>query len=225
MWNISRAQVEIRKKQGMPERKNIYVPHGIFTKRVHPQPLEKINRHSFVISANLSKAFHYGLIIDAFKNVVGKVSKARLIIIGTGESAKEISRYIRANSLEAHVSMLGWMPHDKLIDFISHCGVGLAVYTSQCSWTNFSDSFKAKEYLGCGCPVIISGATAAIEEIKASRAVIVADQDEDSLCAAMLKFLEDEHFYVSCRENAINFMKDLDWQRIYSRGLSFLHYN
>lgn len=223
VWNISLAQVEIRKKQGLPDSKNIYVPHGVDTRDITYQPLENIDRYSFVIAANLSKAFNYKLIIDVFKDVAEKISRARLIIIGTGDLKKEISDYITFNHLGSHVHMLGWMSHDKLIDFISHCGVGLAIYTSQCSWTNFSDSFKTKEYLGRGCPVIISGAAAAIREVEASNAVIVAEQNKKSLYEAMLKFLEDEKFYLQCRKNAINFMKDLDWRKIYSRSLDFIY--
>lgn len=85
VWNISQAQVEIRKKQGVPDQRNIYVPHGIDAKYVTCQPFEKIDRYSFVTAANLSKAFNYKLIIDAFKDIAVKIPKAKLIIIGTGE--------------------------------------------------------------------------------------------------------------------------------------------
>ena len=220
VWNISQAQVEIRKKQGVPDQKNICVPHGIDAKHVTCQPFEKIDRYSFVTAANLSKAFNYKLIIDAFKDIAVKMPRAKLIIIGTGELEKEISEYIKLNNLEHNVLMTGWMPHDKLINFISSCGVGLAIYTSLCSWTNFSDSFKTKEYLGCGCPVIISGALGAIREAKASNAVIAIEQDKNSLYGAMLKLLQDDNLYLQYRNNAINFMKDLDWSKIYSRSLN-----
>ena len=220
---ISQAQVEIRKKQGVPDNKNIYVPHGIDTKYVTHQPFEKIDRYSFVTAANLSKAFNYKLIIDAFKDITVKIPRAKLIIIGTGELEEEISDYIKINNLEHNVLMPGWMPHDKLINFISTCGIGLAIYTSLCSWTNFSDSFKTKEYLGCGCPVIISGALGAIREAEASNAVIAVEQDKESLHEAMLKLLEDDNLYLQYRNNAINFMKDLDWGKIYSRSLYFIY--
>lgn len=220
IWNISKAQVQIRKSQGVKDSKNIYVPHGIDSRKVIHRALERIDRYSLVTAANLSKAFNYKLIIDAFKGVVAKVPGAKLTIIGTGELEGEISEYIKSNRLEDHISMPGWMAHDELIHFISGCGIGLAVYTSLCSWTNFSDSFKTKEYLGCGLPVIISGAEGAIREAEASNAVIAVDQDKDSLYKAMLKLLEDDKLYLEYRNNAINFMKDLDWQKIYSRSLS-----
>ncbi|MDD4979712.1 MAG: glycosyltransferase family 4 protein [Candidatus Omnitrophica bacterium] len=220
VWNISQAQMEIRKNQGLPGNKNIYVPHGIDKRHITHQPLEKVDRYSFVVAANLSRAFNYRLIIDAFKDVAVKVPQAKLIIIGTGELEKEISDYIRLNRIDGHVLMLGWMPHDKLIPFISRCGIGLAIYTSLCSWTNFSDSFKTKEYLGCGCPVIISGALGAIREAQTSNAIIAVGDDKNSLYEAMLKLLEEEDVYLQYRNNAINFMQDLDWQKIYSRSLS-----
>ena len=223
VWNISQAQVEIRKKQGMPDEKNIYVPHGIDAKYVTYQPFEKIDRYSFVTAANLSKAFNYKLIIDAFKDIAVKIPRAKLIIIGTGELEKEISEYIKVNNLEHNVLMPGWMPHDKLINFISTCAIGLAIYTSLCSWTNFSDSFKTKEYLGCGCPVIISGALGAIREAEASNAIIAVGQDKGSLYGAMLKLLQDDNLYLQYRNNAINFMKDLDWSKIYSRSLNLIY--
>lgn len=222
VWNISQAQMEIRKKQGIPGNKNIYVPHGIDKRYITHQPLEKVDRYSFVIAANLSRALNYRLIIDAFKDVTVKVPQAKLIIAGTGELEKEISDYIRLNRINDQVLMLGWMPHDRLMPFISRCGIGLAIYTSLCSWTNFSDSFKTKEYLGCGCPVIISGAQGAIREAQASNAVIAVGDDKNSLYEAMLKLLEDEDVYLQYRNNAINFMQDLDWQKIYSRSLSLI---
>lgn len=119
--------------------------------------------------------------------------------------------------------MPGWMPHDKLISFISTCAIGLAIYTSLCSWTNFSDSFKTKEYLGCGCPVIISGALGAIREAKDSNAIIAVGQDKGSLYEAMLRLLQDDNLYLQYRNNAVNFMKDLDWSKIYSRSLNLIY--
>jgi glycosyltransferase involved in cell wall biosynthesis len=219
VWNISKAQVQIRKEQGLADSKNIYVPHGVNLGRITQQPLEKVDRYSFVIAANLSKAIHYKLIIDAFRDVAAKVPQAKLMIIGSGELEKEISDYIKVNGLASNAFMLGWMPHDKLMDFISHCGTGLAIYTSLCSWTAFSDSFKTKEYLGCGCPVIISGALGAIKEAEPSNAMIAVGQDKKSLYEAMLKLLEDGSVYAQYRNNAINFMKDLDWAKIYHRSL------
>jgi glycosyltransferase involved in cell wall biosynthesis len=223
VWNISQAQVEIRRKQGVPDERNIYVPHGIDAKHLPHRPFQKIDRHSFVTAANLSKAFNYRLIIDAFKDVIVRMPQAKLIIIGTGELQEEISDYIKINNLEDNALMPGWMPHDKLMEFISTCAIGLAIYTSLCSWTNFSDSFKTKEYLGCGCPVIISGALGAIREAMASNAVIAVEQDKRSLYEAMLKLLQDDNLYLQYRNNALNFMKDMVWSKIYSRSLYFIY--
>lgn len=222
VWNISMAQFEIRRKQGLSRNKNIYVPHGIDTKKITHQPLGAVNRYAFVIAANLTKALNYKLIIDAFKDAIIKVPQARLIIIGTGALEKEISAYIKFNDLNDHVLMPGWMAHDKLMHLISHCGIGLAIYTSLCSWTKFSDSFKTKEYLGCGCPVIISGASGAIEESAASNAVISVEPDKKSLYEAMIKLLENENIYLQYRNNAINYMRDLDWCKIYARSLDLI---
>jgi len=215
--------MEIRRKQGLASNKNVYVPHGIDTRYITHRPLAEVDRYSFVIAANLSRALNYRLIIDAFKDAATQVAQAKLIIIGTGELEQEISDYIRANDLNGRVLMLGWMPHDELMHFISRCGIGLAIYTSLCSWTNFSDSFKTKEYLGCGCPVIISGASGAIQEAQASRAIIAVGQDKKSLYEAMLKLLEDENVYLEYRNNAINFMQGLDWRKIYARSLSLIY--
>jgi glycosyltransferase involved in cell wall biosynthesis len=225
VWNISQAQVAIRRTQGVSDAHNIHVPHGIDTEKIKPQPVENIDRFSFVIAANLTRAFNHTLILDAFSETVKRIPHARLFIVGTGESEQEIQHYINLKNIENSVFMEGWMPHEKLLAFLSRCGVGIAIYTSECSWTNFSDSFKTKEYLGCGCPVIISGAQGAISEAKESNALIVVEQTKDSLSQAMLKMLQDEAFYMQCRKNAINFMKNLDWRAIYGRSLKFLNSN
>jgi len=47
--------------------------------------------------------------------------------------------------------------------------------------------------------------------------------DIESLYETMLKLLEDDPLYLQYRNNAINFMQDLDWGKIYSRSLNFIY--
>ena len=223
VWNISNRQWIIRKSQGIPDKKNIYVPHGAYLSKIKQYPVTDINRYSMVIAANLTSAFNFQLIIDAFKEIVSRVNNAELIIIGTGVKENEIRMMIEENQLKNSIHMKGFIKHDNLLDFLPKCGIGLAIYTSINSWTEFSDSFKVKEYLACGCPVIItSNATAAVEEAQKSNAIIVINLNKQELVNAALKLLTNDELYWKYRKNAIEFMKNLDWYDLYNERLKFL---
>jgi len=222
VWSNSRAMVGIRRRQGVPEERNIYVPHGADLSKIKHYPASQVIRKSLVIVANLTRAFDFKMILDAVQEITEKIQDAKLIIIGIGPEEKNIKKYSKERNLEKNVQFKGWMAHDELLTFLPRYGVGLAIYTTECSWTPYSDSLKVKEYLACGLPVIMAGAQAAIEEVRESRAVILIDLNKDELTNTALNLFSDDAFYKKCKENAIAFAEKLDWTKRYSKKLSFL---
>ncbi len=222
VWNISRLQVEIRDKQGVPPERNVYVPHGFDVKRIKRPPMSSVNRRSLVLVANLAPAINFALILDAFADIVKKVPDAKLIIIGTGEMEDNIKEYVQEKGIVEYVEFKGWLPREEVLEFLPFCGVALAVYTTTCSWTEFSDSFKVKEYLACGCPTIVSGSAAVVQESEKSQAVIAIDLDKTALTNAMQQLFLDDELYARSRENAFKFMEGLDWEKVYGDNLAFL---
>lgn len=222
IWNISMKQVEIRRQQGVPDNKNKHVPHGAKINKIIRPDIDKVDTYSLVLAANLVAAINYKLIFDIFKKIVKKTAEAKLYIVGSGEKEIEMRNYAEQLQLKNKVIFKGNMPNDELLKFLPCCGVGIAVYTNTCSWTEFSDSFKIKEYLACGCPVIAYGATAAIEESIDSGAVFPITAEIEDTIEVVERLFKDKKFYTMCRVKAIRFMEKLDWSCIYSQQLAFL---
>ncbi|MBI5050226.1 MAG: glycosyltransferase [Nitrospirae bacterium] len=223
VWNISKRQVGIRRRQGVPDSKNRHVPHGAEMNKIIRPSIESVDAYSLVLAANLVPSIDYKFILDIFKRVAEQISEAKLYIIGTGENELKMKSYTQQLQLDGRVIFKGNMPHDELLKFLPYCGIGIAIYTNLCSWTEFSDSFKIKEYLACGCPVIASGAEAAIEESINSGAVFPVTDGIDSTIEIIERLLKDKKFYSMCRENAVRFMEKMDWSSIYSQQLAFLN--
>lgn len=222
VWNNSEVVRQIRKKQGVDDDKNLRVPHGADLSQIIIPPKNLINRNQMVVVGNITQALKFEMMIKSLKKVIEKNKKAQIVLIGTGQSEKEIKFLVKKDHLENHFMFLGRLDHPTLLKELPKFGIGLAIYGNTYDWNLYADSLKVKEYLACGLPVIISGVPATQAEVKKSKAVYIIDIDQNQLTKAMLKLLTDKNLYEEYKNNALSFRQNLDWNKIYNKALSKL---
>jgi glycosyltransferase involved in cell wall biosynthesis len=221
VWNISERIAKIREKQGVPKEKNIVVPVGIELDKIKIPPIESIRRNVIVFVSHLERSKGIQLAIEAMKIVVRKHPDAVLEIIGTGPYEDELKELVRKRGLEENVKFLGVMEHDALLQYLPTCGIALATYLDDPdSITYYADPTKPKEYLACGLPVIITKVPWIAEEIERRRMGIAINYNKEELVRAINKLLTDDNFYKMCRKNAIEFTKNLSWDKIFDEAFS-----
>ena len=111
--------------------------------------------------------------------------------------------------------------YNKLMEYLPTFGIALATYVDDpYSITYYADPTKPKEYLACGLPIIITKVPWIAEEIGKEPMGIAINYNKEELITAIIKLSTDDNFYELCRENAIKFTKDLNWDTIFDEAFS-----
>lgn len=129
------------------------------------------------------------------------------------------------NHLEDNIVFLGWKDHDEVLDILVKSFIGFALYTKNISWNKYGDSMKAREYVACGLPVIISDIPSNADDIKEYSAGLVVGDLSKAEIERVESFIEkciiDIDFYRHMRNNAIRLGRDFDKDKILSELLGF----
>lgn len=221
VWNVSIKIYKLRKKQGVEEKRNIYLPNTPEFGKTKRLPLSKINKKDLVIVSNLTSSINYSLIFKVIDKLKNKHKNIKLLIIGEGSYKNSLNKMIKDLYLEKYILLLGKKPHHEVLEILSKSGVGLAFYTNTNSWTKFGDSMKVREYLACGLPVVMNDIVSTSQDIKKHRAGIVITSDsERQLYNAIDKLLSNKKFYLKTRKNAVNLAKEYNFTKIFASALN-----
>jgi len=227
IWNISSRIQKIHTKQGISNEKNLVVPVGVFPKRFPKIPESNINKNKIVILSHLTKDKGIQLAIEAVSEIVKKQPTLELHIIGSGPFEKKLKAQCSnlpagkaGLKVQKNVKFLGYMEPKKFIPYMSKCGVALSPYLDNPhSITYYCDPTKVKEYLAAGLPVITTNVPWIASEIKKGPMGIVINYNKKELINAIEKLTNSNQFRKRCRQNALEFMKDLSWDNIYKKAL------
>lgn len=223
VWNVSQRIVEVRMTQGISSSNIKLVPNSPTFSDCPKTPAEKIDRNSIVMVAGLTHTPAMEMVLSAFKNVIKKYPKSKLSIIGTGPYQEKLKQKVKSMGIYKKVVFLGQLPNRELLNVVSRSAVSLAIYTfsKKFSWVYYGDSKKAREYLACGTPVIITDVLGTASDIKKYEAGIVIKPNENELELALIKIIKDDEFRLKCRKNALKLAKDFDINSILDSVLVF----
>ncbi len=219
IWNSSTRIIGQRKKQGVPVEKLFLVSSAPAFGRAKQLPYERINKHDLVIVSHLTKALGFPLIFKAVKNLSQKYPDLRLLIVGGGPDGEELKRQVQELGLSEKIIFLGRRPHEKVLDILSQSAVGLALYTKVQPWTEFGDSMKAREYMACGLPVIITAVPSTADDVQKNNAGLVIDLEPQALEEAVDFLFSSPEDYLKMRENAIQLARKRDITKVLAQLL------
>ncbi len=208
IWNVSSRITSVRREQGVSDEKNFFVPNApiLSIKR----STAKFEKHTLVIVTHITKAIDFESIFVTIKKLQKKYKDIKLTIIGDGLYRKELEKKVSSLSLTNQVLFTGPKPHDEVMKILSQSGVGLAIYTNDFPWTTYGDSMKAREYLACGLPVIITDVPSTADDIEKEKAGIVIKRVNE-IESAIDTLFNDEKFYQKMRKNAFSLAKKCDF--------------
>ncbi len=216
VWNVSSRIIDVRNKQGIPDAKIKFVPNSPVFENCPRLPVGKVNRNNIVMVAGLTHGPVLNLVLKAFKNVVTKFPKARLSIIGTGPYQEKLKEKTKKVELSKNIIFLGQLSNKDLLREVSKSAAALAIYTfsKDYSWVYYGDSKKAREYLACGTPVIITDVVGTADDVERYKAGLVIKPGTKDLERAMDKMLSDKNYWLECRKNACLLAKKYDMKKI-----------
>lgn len=223
VWNLSSVMADEREKNGIPKiyrSKQITVPIG--TDKVKIVPFENINRYQIVHMGHLLEKQGIELLVDAMPEIIETMPKAQLLIVGSGPMESKLKTIVKTNGLEEHVIFKGFInDHKELLNILAHSAIGVAPYVDdENTYTRYTDPGKPKAYMAAGLPVIITKVPQVAFEIEKERCGFAINYDKKELTDAIVRLLSDEKLLKEYRLNAINFAKNYNWEKIFTRALA-----
>lgn len=215
VWNVSTRITAHRKSQGLSDAKNFFVPNSPIFDKNKILNIEKIERHSLVIVTTLVNSLDFDSIFASIAELKKEYKNIKLTIIGRGNWEEYFSKLLKKYQIQDNVIFHGPMSHDKLVEKIKISAIGVALYTNDNPWTYFCDSMKARDYLSCGLPVIISTITSTSDDIVSYQAGFSIDNNfKDNMIKGISKLFSSDQLYKKYRQNAIKLAKSYDIENI-----------
>jgi len=223
IWYQTSRMRKVKEQEGFVKSHKvprILAPIGVERSGTEDTTMEEIERTSVAYVGRLDDDIGLELVIEAFSLVVKKVPNAKFKIIGSGSSEARLRQEVRALGLETNVEFLGFIgDREKVRDILSRCAVGIAPYIPSLDYSmQYADSAKAKEYIECGIPVIITKVPEIAFEIEGEKAGFALNYDKSEIAKAMIKLLTDDKLWRECHKNIKRLAQKYDYRKIYDQA-------
>jgi glycosyltransferase involved in cell wall biosynthesis len=195
IWNLSDRLARLHESLGAQDRKNIIVPIGIDTKFLKVRDSRK-PKGKLVFVGHLKDDQGIMLAVRAMSKLQKSYPNLKLLVIGGGPLFKPLERFINHANLKENVSMLGPLPYPKVMEILTQCDIGVAMYKpSSTSIAKVTDPMKLKMYLASGLPVITTNLPWLSPEIKFHKAGLVINYNEGEFAEAVIEILHNYEVY------------------------------
>ncbi len=223
VWNLSEVMVLEREKKGVPKKnrsKQIVVPMGT-ERNVKQIPISRLKRHTAVHMGHLIPKQGLQLVIESISEIVKKVPKFHLDIIGSGSYEEELKRLAKKLKVDKHITWHGFIKnHSDVEKMLSFCAFGLAPYTnSPDNYIQYTDPGKVKAYLAAGLPIIITDVTKIASEIKEKNCGFSIRYLKKDIVNACINLLTDDDLLKQMKKNVDIMGKSYSWENIFSNSL------
>lgn len=225
-WNVSPFLVEYREKRGMAGidySRQFTVPIGIWFNEMERIPTNKVKRTKIVYVGHLKALYGVDLAIRALPLIEKKISNINFGIIGGGEQKEELQELAKKLGVSDCVKFYGWKEKKEAEKLLTDAAIGLAPFnTNVDEKIKNADPAKIKDYLALGLPVVMTNASLNASTIAKLKCGIVIDYTTESLANAAVKLLSDEQLWKEYRNNALRYVKQFDWNVIFTKNIARL---
>ena len=223
VWNLSQKMAEAREKNGISSKyrdKQLVVPVGTMPiARLLPE--EKIDKYKVIFMGHLREGQGVELLVDSMKDVINKVPKAHLLIIGGGPLEESLKQKVKKLQLEKSVTFTGFVKNfSDVKKYMQDAAVAVAPYVdSEKTFTQYTDPGKPKDYLANGIPIVITKVPQVAFEIHERKCGIAISYSKKDLVNALISILSDQKKLQLFRKNALAMARDYTWDKIFVKTL------
>lgn len=228
-WNVGSRMSKARQVYNSMNEKlysrQYRVPMGIWFSKIERKSFEKIDKKKLIYAGHLAPYMGVELVIKSMQKLVKEIPDIHLEIIGMGESEGKIKELAKKLGVFGAIAFYGWIDDRKTFEErLCDGAVGLAPFTIDMSDERVknADPGKLKDYMACGLPVVTTKAVATYQAIERAGAGIIIDYDVNQLYYAVLKLLKNRDLLAQYRANALSYVKQFDWERLFEKNLERL---
>lgn len=223
VWNLSPIMVSEREKRGVAAKyrdKQIVVPIGTTMPKNVKVSLKK-DRYRIVHMGHLLEKQGVEKLIEAMRDVVKKVPKANLLIVGGGPLEEKLKKDVIRFKLQKYVKFTGFVKEFSEVEkMLKTSSIAVAPYLdTKDTYTRYTDPGKPKDYLANGLPVVITKVPQVAYEIDKNKCGIAINDDKKELTEVLIKLLTDERLQLEFRKNAIKMARKYTWDKIFDKAL------
>nr|MBI5455845.1 glycosyltransferase [Candidatus Levybacteria bacterium] len=221
VWNLSSIMIDEREKRGVDSKyrnKQIVVPIGTSI------PVKSIknndrDRYQIVHMGHLLEKQGVEKLIEAMKDVIVKVPKAHLLVVGGGPLETKLKRDVIRFKLQKYVKFTGFVKEFSEVEkMLQMSAIAVAPYLdSKDTYTRYTDPGKPKDYLANGLPVVITKVPQVAYEIEKNKCGIAINDDKKELAKALITLLTNETMLNEFRKNALIMAKKYTWNKIFDK--------
>ena len=203
---------------GTPSEKITVIPHGIdhslyntfadpnyFRKKLRLEKYKLFGYLGRLRVKQTAQSKNLPMLLEATKIVCKKVPQARLVLAGAGYD--ELEPLVRKNGLEKSIVYAGDIPYDENAKFLKMCDVVV------CPAVSDGFCFLLAQASACGVPVVASDAGSHRERVVDGKTGLVAKLAAEDISDSLLRILCDEELAEKLSRNAIEYSKELTWQK------------
>lgn len=226
VWNVSPRMAEAREKYDgitpVSHAPQIVVPLGIWYQRISQMRLLKKDRFTIVFMGHLLAKQGVDLVIKAMPLILKKIPQAKLLIIGTGEWETYLKKLSSRLNLEKNIEFGGFVESHKDVEkMLGRSTLAVAMYKPDpLTFTNWSDPGKLKNYLAAGLPIFLTSVPHIAKEIEKRKCGFIVSYDAKKLAENITALLLNRHKLNEYRQNATNFARQFDWDKIFAKALN-----
>lgn len=228
-WNLSSMMALARERYNLMDRKifnrQFTVPVGVWVHKVKRKKFSEINRKKIVFIGSFLSLMGIDLILEAMPIIAKQIPDIKLEIVGGGPEDLSLRQLAYKLKMDKNIKFHGWVSgKERLEKILSDAAVGLAPFNTLIldDQVRNADPAKLKDYMLWGMPVIVTDAIANSKQIENSGCGIVIQYRVEELAAAVIKLLKNATLLKQYRKNAISFVEQFDYKRIFGDNLKRL---
>ncbi len=211
---VSRRILDIRRSDGIPSEKLIWVPNSPAISRTKKLVSNSGDPHKLIVVSARRTISEFTMLLNSIEVLSKEIPQIKLTFVCLPLMEKKLKALVKKKKLQKNIFFLSSMSHDELFKAIASHGVGIAFYINSYSGEYYMDSMKARDYLALGLPVIISGDNGTAEDIVENNAGIHIKANEKELIAAIKKISGNKRLYSELRANALALATKRDNEQI-----------
>lgn len=196
VWNVSKRIWQLRKKMGVSNKRNIFVPNVPPVSNSN-DTATRHNKFELITTGIIDKQLDFEGTIRAVALLKNEIPELVLTIVGNGPEEGHLKKLAKELGVSGKVTFTGRLSLLESLRLQSGAGMGLALYTGIWGFNTYGDSTKCREYFRFGLPVISTDTHSTVEDIVRWDAGMVVDKNVDAYVRAIKEILNRYEFYSS----------------------------